>query len=161
MRFKPAFLLINVCLLIISACTLTTKKEGNFMPGFNLPERSFNSKIVLGNFPGEPIGYKAGDSLAFTITNRSSQVITFSHDFDVKIFKKTSAEWELIINKVEYSEGDRYLPPKAIEPTGLVLSVIPDVGEIRDSTTVRIVIVGQIEEKAEQVGAYIDVKFIP
>lgn len=148
-------------LLILTSCTAPNGQNGNLLPGIDLSEKTFNSKIVLENFPGEPSSYKVGDSLAFALLNRSSHAITFHNDFDVKIFKKLDTEWEPIDNNVDYPEGDRILPTRKIDPTGLVVFAIPDVGEIKAPTIVRIVVVGQVKDESEQVAAYIDVQYSP
>lgn len=156
-----AYLLLFIGFMITTSCTASSGQDGDLFPGINVPEKNINSKIVLQNFPGEPQSYKVGDSLAFGIINQSVYNITFHNDFDVKIFIKQDEVWEPINNKVEYPEGERILPTKKIDPTGLVLFVLPDLGEIKSSTIVRIVVIGQVKDKSEQVGAYIDVHYAP
>ena len=145
----------------MGACTINGKKGDEKLPGIDIPITKLNKKIELEAVPGMPPTNQNGEMLAFLIRNHTSNMVIFTSDFDVKIFKWHDSVWEPITNKMGYPEGDRILTPTNTDPTGLALFVLPDIGEIDELTTVRIVIIGKVKDKSEQVGAYIDVKYAP
>lgn len=148
-------------ILTITSCSLAEEQNNFVLPDVDIPGNNFNTKIVLQNFPEVPSTYIAGDYLAFGVINHSTDYIVFNNDFGIKLFKETGDSWEQIENDWEYQKGDLVLAPKRIDPTGLVLFVLPDLGDIDKLTIVRVVIIGEVEGKSEKVGAYIDVQYLP
>lgn len=132
------------------------------LPGVDIPLQEMNSKILLEPNPGMPQVHKNGDTLVFLIRNLSSSTISFDQDFGVKIFQKEGTTWKTVENNWGYPEGENILPTTAVSRTGLALFVFPDLGDLKDSTNVRIIAIGHVKDKPdEQVGAYIDVLYNP
>jgi len=161
MNKRVAYVLILICIFAISGCMSKSEKEEEKLPEIDIPLTEFNTKVWLEAIPGMPRVHKKGESLVFLVRNRSTNSIIFTQDFGVKIFLKQDATWKPIGNNWGYPEGENILLPSDIDPTGLGLSVFPDIGEIDELTSVRIAIIGQVKDRSEQVGAYVDVQYIP
>ncbi len=161
MKKKMTYILILICIFAIAGCTSKNEIDGERLPGIDIPINEFNTMVWLEAVPGMTQVHKDGESLTFLVRNGSKNSITFAQDFSVKIFIKEDTTWKPIENTWGYPEGENILPPSDIDPTGMGLSVMPDVGEIDELTTVRIAIIGQLENKPEPVGAFIDIQYSP
>lgn len=159
---KKAILLILMGFFLISSCQKLSTKGEEEMPGVDVPLKTLNQKIELLIYPGMQVTHKNGEMLAFLIRNKSKEAIIFNHDFGSLIFIKKDGKWKQIENKSGYPEGKNILPTFDDDPTGLVLTIMPEVGELTTEATARILIIGHvIDRPAEQVGAYIDVQYEP
>ena len=159
---------LNICLLLIigalliSSCSSHIDRDAEKLPGIDVPLKTLNQKMDLLIYPGMQATHKNGEMLAFLIRNKSNETIIFNHDFGSLIFIKKDGEWKQIENKSGYPEGKNILPTFDDDPTGLVLTVLPEVGDLTAEATARILVIGHvIDRPAEQVGAYIDVQYEP
>ena len=159
-RYICKFLIIGV--FLISSCSSRIDHDAEKLPGIDVPLKILNQKIELLIYPGMQVTHKNGEMLAFLIRNKSKEAIIFNHDFGSLIFIKKDGKWKQIENKSGYPEGKNILPTFDDDPTGLVLTIMPEVGELTTEATARILVIGHvIDRPAEQVGAYIDVQYEP
>lgn len=162
MKKKIFFFLLLFSVLSLSACTAKSTSTVENMPGIDIPIAELNTKVFMLNYPDNPSTYKNGDILNFQIKNRSTNTIVFDQNYGTKIFLRDGTEWKLIENLMGYPDAENLLPTNETYPPGFNIFVLPDVGDLKGSTTVRIVVIGHVKDRpAEQVGAYIDVKYIP
>lgn len=162
MNKRVIFLLIIIGFITISSCQKTSAKGDENFPGVDVPNEELNQKFELLSYPGMPEFHKNGEMLAFLVRNKSNESIIFNQDFGLLVLLKQGSNWKQVENKWGYPEGEIILPPYARDPTGLVLTVMPELGSLQEETTVRIIAIGRIKDKPdEQVGAYIDVMYEP
>lgn len=155
-------MLLIIVVFAVSSCAGNSTKDAEKMPGIDIPISEMNSKIRLEPYPGMPSVHKSGSSLTFVIRNHSSNAISFEPDFGINIFQQQGTTWEPVENKWSYPEENNILLTSKKNPIGLFMFAYPGMDDVKEVTTVRIVIIGHIVDRPdEQVGAYYDVKYEP
>jgi hypothetical protein len=150
-----------VIILMISSCQDSARKT-EVLPGIKLPAYIFNNQIELIPYPGMSEQHKNGEILFYSIENRSTNTIIFAEDFGVKVLIETDSGWEALEDNMKHPTGVNVLPPHFTDPLGIDIVVSPIVKDIRNSSRVRIVIVGHEKDRINVlVGAYIDVHYVP
>ena len=150
--------LLTICvLLIVVACTGQQKSSGLKMAGIDIPLDQMNKEIRLEPTLGMIDTFKFAGVLELNLDNLSNNPVTLPPDFGVKIFMKQDATWIPIKNTFGYSNSANVLPPKKDYSWGDTVGVMPLMPSPPISTTIRIIVLGNIEGTGQAVGAYIDI----
>jgi hypothetical protein len=116
-----------------------------------------NKEIKLGPALGMMQTFKYIGVLELNLDNLSDNPITFSPNFGSMIFIQQNTNWNPIKNTFGYSDSGSVLPPKKDYSLGTIVDVMPLIPSHPMSTTIRIIVLGNIEGTGKAVGAYIDI----
>ena len=156
---KKMFVLVLVILL--AGCS-KPQPTTELLPSINLPSDKFNTFIKLRDTPELANSHKNNDTLDLQLINVSSQTIVFPDNFGLKVFTEDKGNWSEIQNNF-YNAGATFtLPTEKLYPGGLFPTVMPNISGLSSPTTIRVIVVGHVENNDnDQVGAYIDVIITP
>ena len=150
--------LLIICILLLTSCTRQQIPLGSKMPGIDLTLDQMNKEIKLEPTTGMMDTFEFDGVLELDLENISDQSIVFPSDFGVKIFMKQGVDWIPIKNRFEYSDSTMILPPQKDYSFGPIVDVLPLLPSPSTSgTTIRIVVIGNVQGTGKAVGAYIDI----
>lgn len=148
-------------LMVTTSCSNIRIDKEEELPGIDVQLSEMNTKIGIEIYPGMPDVFHHEEDLTLLIKNHSPNTIVFPQDFGVKIFVRQGTEWQTIANNWGYPEGTNILPPDAVDPSGLLFFVYPDMSGTSNPAFVRIVVIGKVEGDGNKVGAFIDIQYRP
>jgi hypothetical protein len=151
------FLIICAVPLFYGGCASSSEK----MPGISIPTNQMNQEIQLIPDPGGGLTPKNNNYYDFQIKNLSDKAFTFSGDFGVKIFYQKAGEWIAVQNMTTYPDKEVVLPTTKIFPPGQIVPIFPLLPEMNQPETIRIVVVGHVENTTRLAGAYVDLVLNP
>jgi hypothetical protein len=146
-----------ILIVLLTGCSLQNLSKVDTLPGVSIPINEMNKKILLHEAVGMMDAYKVSGLLFLDLENLSNNPISLPPDYGSKIFIKTEKGWQLLNNNFSYSNMPIVLPTKEQYPPGLSVVVWPVLPETDDPTVLRIVVIGEIADSNEIVGAYLDI----
>ena len=162
----------TILLILISFITIscidksTSRKEELFKR--KVPIENINKKIRLS--PWEPKKPRIGEPIDLILDNKSSNIITFTRDYGLKIFtyEYDIEEWMTIENELIYTPNENILLfPKSINKykSREIVDLSPVIHDKEKPIFIRIVVIGNVinngEITAEQVAAFTDILVSP
>ena len=147
-------------MLILASCG--NNPQAKPLPGINISSENINTFIKLRDTPVLANSHQNDDTLTLQLINVSDKTIIFSDNFGLKVFMEDKGTWTEIQNDFYNVGGTFTLPTEKLYPGGLLPAVSPYIPGLSSPTTVRVIIIGHIENnESEQVGAYLDVVINP
>lgn len=161
MKLKIVCHFMMVFLLVLPSCSNMSNDEKGRLPGIDVPISKLNTAIEIEIYPGMTGSFHQDEDLVLLIKNRSAKTIIFPDNFGIKIFVQEGDGWFPITNNWGYPTGTNVLPIDSLDPSGLAFFVYPDMSGIDSPKSVRVVVIGHIEDDGSKVGAFIDVQYSP
>ena len=127
-----------------------------------MPSDKINTFIELKDTPELANSHKNNDTLTLQLINLSDKTVIFPDNYGLKVFSKEEGNWNEIQNNFYNSGGTFTLLTAKQDPAGLPAAVMPNIPGLSSPTTIRVIVVGDVENNnSEQVGAYLDVVITP
>ena len=147
-------------LFFLSSCGTISPKE--MMPGINIPVDEMNTDFRISSDINFGNSFRNGKDITLQARNISENAIVFPYDLNIKIFFKDADEWKLVENQLEYPRRNLILLPEEEFKPGLFVGMVPYIPDMKEKTTIRIVVVGSVKDHPEdEVAAYLDVVLKP
>ena len=161
-KYTFVFLLFFV-LLVTVGCTANEQSAEINLPGVDVPSNRINTMLELTDDPAAMNSLKNSDILSLRLVNISDATITFPGDYGVMLFVWNGTDWTDKVENISFATNTpQSLLPKKQYPTGDLVSVIPTIDESLLPATLRVVVVGHVQDnESEKVAAYVDVQIIP
>ncbi len=145
----------------LAACT-PAQDQLVFPEDVKVPYGEMNTAISLENLPVMENSMKNDEPFIIKIKNTTSSDVIFSKGYGIEIFSYKNSEWENIQNNFYYPEGNQQLPPSDVWPSGIIVSVVPKVLELKEPIDIFVFISGNINSPdGELVGAYYTYTLLP
>ena len=132
------------------------------LPGIDVKPDKTNTDFIIYEDPvgGSANTHKNNEVLAIDVKNLVDSQIEFSAGF-VSLYAQTDDGWVKIDNLMKRPEFAVRLPTTEDFPPGMVVTVIPWIPGMAETTQVRIFFEGQNVDSGEIVGAYWDFELLP
>lgn len=128
-------------------------------------EEGFVNQQILIVAPDFLNTFNVKDSVYLEIKYLTNNEITFSNNYNLRMFSKIRENWVEIyeIPTERLPAGDIVLSPDKVMPAVLALFVVPDLPDLSQRYELRIYIMGnmKINDAVRQVFAYVDVALSP
>jgi hypothetical protein len=155
-------LIAAFAMLVLASCSQSPQPQAESLPGMNIAPENINTFIEIRDTPELANSHKNNDTLTLQLINLTDQTIDFPDNYGIKVFTKDQGKWTEIQNNFYNAGGTFTLPSAKQDPGGLPPTVLPYIPGLPSSTTIRVIIVGHVENNdSKQVGAYLDVVINP
>jgi hypothetical protein len=148
-------------LLFLCSCSNNTIQKEEYIPKLPIPIEKMNQSFTISNLPVFQNSLLNNDLLILDAQNIISSKIIFPGDFNALIYFKENNNWLLAENNIGSNHNDWILPTRKEFQGGLLFGLIPNIPNIKESTLIKVVITGKIEQSNEIVGAYLDLIIQP
>lgn len=148
-------------LVALQGCS-SASAEKDRLPGIKVKPDKINTDFMIYEDPvgGSANTHKNNDVLAIDVKNLVDSQIEFSPGY-IKLFAKAKHGWEEIEDLMMQPDFAELLPTTEEFPPGMIVTVIPWIPDLKESTKVRIFFEGQNVDTGEKVGAYTDFTLLP
>ena len=144
----------------LSSCGVVSPKE--MMPGINIPVDEMNTDFRLYSDITSMNSFRNGEYILLDLRNISENALVFPYDLNIKIFYWHTDQWKLVENQLGYPTRDLILLTEEEFKPGLNVGMMPFIPDMKEKTTIRIVVVGSVEDHPkDEVAAYLDVVLKP
>ncbi|PKN91285.1 MAG: hypothetical protein CVU44_20440 [Chloroflexi bacterium HGW-Chloroflexi-6] len=152
--------LFAVFILGLTGCQ--AKDERAFFELVDTEDINSSIRLIPAQLVSPESKLKPGKNLTIIVENTSGYDLFFMADTDVQIFVYEDGEWRSVKNNVEfYPSAETYISAaKGGVPEHGVIGVTPVLGEVKEKTEFRVLVVAMIMENGapsgEKVAAYVD-----
>lgn len=158
---KKSAVIAFLLLFVVTACASDDSPPPSNVLGRDVKDKSWNVYFKLVDDPVLSNSYKNGQDLTLRVESLSDTPIVFLENFGLQLLVDNEQGWSSIESN-SYNSGLQYLPPKKDYPLGLLVSALPNISNLTSPTSVRIVVIGHLEDHDEELlGAYIDITIHP
>lgn len=162
MRISKIKIISIFAFIFLASCNSFVPKEKELMPDINTPVDQMNIEFRLFSEVNLKNTFTNGDDIGLRLRNISDKTIVFTYDYNIKMFLRDNDQWKLIENQLEYPRRNPILYPEKEYKPGLFIGMIPYIQDMKENTTIRIVVVGSVKDHPdEEVAAYLDVVLKP
>lgn len=139
-----------------------TKDDSAFLELMDTEDINSSIRLIPGKFASSDDILKPGQNLPIIVENTSGYDIFFMADTDVQIFVYENGDWNPVKNNVVfYPSAETYISAaKSGIPEHGAIGVTPVLGEVKEKTEFRVLVVAMImengEPSGEKVAAYVD-----